>query len=214
VSCGRAIPGVSSDASATAATAPELQRGDVPSSRALGCLHLWCESLGGAAWRATEVGRRAGNHRSLEPGRTPMDSQPGAPFCPTGAPSDRNNTAGRSVQGLGEWARASAAFPWKRRPSSKKCRFRRVRNRGSVAALTPLGAATHRRSRGNGALERLTRRLGEQEVHEALRGRLGFMIGQSGAFVRLDDGVLRPIHSSHDQVQSDYGDVEGLGRSL
>jgi hypothetical protein len=36
----------------------------------------------------------------------------------------------------------SAAFQLKRRPGDNKYRFRRVRNAGSVAALTQLGAAT------------------------------------------------------------------------
>mgnify|MGYP000099372407 CR=1 FL=1 len=52
----------------------------------------------------------------------------------------------------------------------------------------------------------------EEEIEEALRGRLRLVIGEAGALIGLDEGVdLGTGRGSH-EVDADDGDLDGVGR--
>ena len=51
--------------------------------------------------------------------------------------------------------------------------------------------------------------LGEQQVDEALGGRLRLVVGEAGPLVGLDEDVLGPVDGGHEQVEPGDRDVEG-----
>src|SRR5690606_35817871 len=51
----------------------------------------------------------------------------------------------------------------------------------------------------------------EQQVDEALRCRLGFMVGQPWPLIGLDDHVIGLVDGWHQQIHADHRDVQSTG---
>src|SRR3546814_10957532 len=52
----------------------------------------------------------------------------------------------------------------------------------------------------------------KQEIDELLGGRLRFVIGEAGAFVRLDDAVMRLVRRADDEIETDQRHMQYCGR--
>src|SRR3546814_11933481 len=52
----------------------------------------------------------------------------------------------------------------------------------------------------------------KQEIDELLGGRLRFVIGEAGAFVRLDDAVMRLVRRAADEIETDQPHMQYCGR--
>src|SRR3546814_1701147 len=53
----------------------------------------------------------------------------------------------------------------------------------------------------------------KQEIDELLGGRLRFVIGEAGAFVSLDDSVMRLVRRPDDEIETDQRPGQHRGRT-
>src|SRR3546814_7834785 len=52
----------------------------------------------------------------------------------------------------------------------------------------------------------------KQEIDERLGGRLRVVIGEAGAFARLDDAVMRLVRRADDEIETDQRHMQYCGR--